>query len=357
MRCDGVEIGSPSYERGEGDETASWEDVRKLVAGIRWLVPGWVPYGMATGIIAEPKVGKSAFALGALVRPIITGCNWFTGHLGSEPGYVVWCDTEGSAAINIHRAGEWGLPVDRVRVPFPDDPLRAIDLDNADHMGRIESVVSYYRARLVVVDSFRGAHGGDENNSKIARALQSLTTIAERTKAAVCIIHHTRKLVADEEMTANSGRGSNAFLAMVRCQLGIDRPEGPKAEWRRVQVLGENLGIAPSPVGFRFAKGGLEFGQAPERPRKEKETRRDQAEDWLREHMTPGKWYPAGKLLKEADQLGGYSANAIQRAREALGIVKPRHVRKVAAGWEWQLPVPGESKAPEQQTMATRPNT
>ena len=124
LRSDAVEIGSHSTSDGDEDDTASWEDVRKLVAGIRWLVRGWVPYGMLTGIIAEPKVGKSAFALGGLIRPVITGCNWFNGFPGPEPGYAVWCDTEGAAAINIQRAAEWGLPVDRIKVPFADDPLQ-----------------------------------------------------------------------------------------------------------------------------------------------------------------------------------------------------------------------------------------
>jgi hypothetical protein len=97
----------------------------------------------------------------------------------------------------------------------------------------------------------------------------------------------------------------------------------------------------------------LEFGSAPEKQRKE--TVRDEAEDWLREHMTPGKWYRAGEILDDAKQFG-FSPNAIQRAREALGIVKPRHVRKVAKLWEWQLPVPGEGKAQSQETTATQGN-
>jgi len=337
-RCDDgvVSVGSPLYEGGEEDNTASWADVQKLVAGIRWQVRGWVPYGMLTGIIAEPKIGKSAFALGALVRPIITGCNWFTGHFGPEPGYAVWCDTEGSAAINIQRAAEWGLPEERVKVPFPDDPLRPLELENADQMQRLENVTNRYRALEVVVDSFRGAHGGDENNSKIARVLQNLSTIAERTKTAVVIIHHTKKMSLEEEVTANSGRGSNAFLAMVRCQIAIDRPD-PKGEWRRVQVLGENLGVAPQPIGFRFVQGGLEFGPAPEKGRKK--TEKDDAEDWLRQRMKPGEIYKASDLQAEALQHGHSNRTIRKAATERLRIF-PRPLREDGKikEWDWKLP-------------------
>jgi hypothetical protein len=58
--------------------------------------------------------------------------------------------------------------------------------------------------------------------------------------------------------------------------------------------------------------------------------------------MKPGKWYPASDLLEEAE--GQYSSNAVQRAREALGIVKPNFVRKGKSGWEWQLPASSVEK-------------
>ncbi len=173
---------------------------------------------MLSATIAQPKIGKSGWVLGAFVRPLIVGCSWFDYSPGPGPGNVVWCDTEGSVGINIERARNWGLPLDRVQVPFQDDPFRRIDIDNPSHIARILEVVSRYKARLVVVDSFRGAHGGDENNSRIARGLQNLAGVAEKTRAAVHIIHHTGKLADDSELNANSGRGSNAFLAMVRCR-------------------------------------------------------------------------------------------------------------------------------------------
>ena len=334
---DDVEISSPLHEFGAEDKTASWADVRKLVKGIRWMLKGWFPAGMLTGIIAEPKIGKSGFALGGLVRPIITGCNWFTGYSGPKPGYALWCDTEGSAAINIQRAEDWGLPEERIKVPFPDDPLRRINLKSTEHLDRIESVICHYRCRLAVIDSLRGAHGDDENNSRIAQILQALTEIAERTNVATVLIHHTRKLFEGEELNPNSGRGSNAFWAMVRCQIAIDRPD-KSSEWRRVQVLGENLGIAPQPIGFRFTDTGLEFGEAPEKPGNN--SVKDKAGDHLREVMKTGEWYLAETMISGAKQFG-FSNNAIQRAREDLGItLGTGFIRQREDGkYEWGLPL------------------
>ncbi len=306
------------------------------MAGIKWLVRGWIPYGMVTGLIGQPKDGKSAFVLGGLVRPIITGSHWFNGLPGPKPGFVLWADTEGSAGINVQRAADWGLPEDRVKVPFPDDPLRPINLSNPADMERVEAVICRYKTPLVVVDSFRGAHSEDENSSRIAQVLQSLTTIAERTKAAIVVIHHTKKMGPDEEMSANSGRGSNAFLAMVRCQIALDRPD-PKGEWRRVRVLGENLGTAPRPVGFRFVEGGLEFGDAPTKPHRP--TEQDAAEDWLRQHMKAGKKYRASEVLAEAQQ-HGHANRTVRKAATGRLRILPESVRRDGkiAGWNWQLP-------------------
>ncbi len=334
-----VEIGSTIYTDRPEDDTASWEDVRQIVAGVRWLLKGWLPAGVLVGLIGQPKQGKSAFALGALARPIVLGRNWFTG-LPATPGCIVWADTESSAAINIERARAWGLPMDRVKVPFADDPLRPIDLANDEDMNRVFNVVCRYRAPLLVVDSFRGSHTQDENNSKIAGVLRRLANIAEQTRTAVALVHHTRKMLEGEELSANSGRGSNAFLAMVRLQIAIDRPD-PNGEWRRARVLGENFGVSPAPLGFRFTDSGLDFGQAPRRPHTD--TRKEGAKAWLVEFLKGGKWVPAKNVLTAAEQFG-LSANALQRAREELGItLNSAFIRRRTDGcYEWKLPTGGK---------------
>lgn len=336
---DDVQIGDCSPSSVTTVRAGSMADVMQRVDGIKYLVKGWIPFAMLTMLVAPPGIGKSAFALFALVRPIIRGnLLWFNGMKGpTKPGYVLWCDTEGSAAITVQRIKDWGLPADRIKVPFEDDPLLSINLTNEGHLRQIEAVINEYKIKLVVIDSLRGAHGGDENSSKVAEVLQYLAAIAERTKAAIVIIHHTRKIHVDEELSADSSRGSNAIVAMVRSQLGIDKPDKDN-EWCRLQMLKENLGLKPRPIGFCISTKGLEFGLAPQKPRKE--TQRDKAEEWLRDYMTPGTWYPAGKLLDDAKNFG-YSPNAIQRARETIGVVKPDHVRKAGKTWEWQLPDPG----------------
>jgi len=323
-------------------EAGSMAVVAKHVDGVQYLVKGWVPLGMLTMVLGPPGMGKSAFALGGLARPVIVGgSRWFNGARGPRvSGNVLWCDTEGTNAITVHRIKEWGLPPERLLVPYANDPLLSINLAEEKHLEQVEAVIEKYGARLTVVDSLRGAHGGDENSSKVAEVLKKLADIAERTKSAIVIVHHSRKIGRDEEFSADSSRGSNAIVAMVRSQLGIDQPDH-SSEWRRLQMLKENLGLKPQPIGFTIGNGGLTFGASP--VKQLRETRRDEAEDWLRDNMEPGQWYSASKLKDEAGQRG-YSANALQRARENLGIVKPKHVKKVGTQWQWKLPSPRKRK-------------
>ena len=105
---DEVTIGIANYKLPDDYVTSSYADLAKTISGIKFLVRPWVPYGMLTGLVAEPKVGKSSFALWSLIAPLITGRSWFTGLPGPKPGYVLYCDTERSAAVNIDRMKRWG---------------------------------------------------------------------------------------------------------------------------------------------------------------------------------------------------------------------------------------------------------
>lgn len=309
-------------------------DAAKLVAKIKFLVPGFVPFGMVTGVIAQPGHGKSALILGGIVKPILTGAPWFTQENCNTRGRVLWCPTENDMAITIDRMTKWKVPMDTLLLPF-DDPLASVNLMSDDDLKRIERRVTEYGIPLVVIDSLRGAHADDENNSRVGQVLKSLAAIAERTGAAVIVVHHTRKLMEDEELSANSSRGSNAILALMRSQIGIDRPD-PQSKWCRLRVLKENLGIAPPPVGFCVTERGLEYGPAPDKPRRGP---KDAAEDWLRNFMKPGKTYVAGDII-EVGKDSGHDERTLRRAAVERLKIKPVAVRKGGkiSHFTWTLP-------------------
>jgi hypothetical protein len=301
-------------------------------------VRGYIPFGMPTLLVAEPGVGKSALTLGGPVKSITTGSPFFDGSPGpKKPGYVIWCDTECGSGITVGRMKKWGLPGKYIKIAAPlDDPLRPISLTSDEDLALIERMINACEARLVVIDSLRGAHGLDENNSKVGQVLKEISAIAERTKAAIMIIHHSRKLAFGEELTMQCCRGSNAIAAHIRSMLGIEKPD-PNSEWLKVKVMKEHFENKPKPFGMRFGTTGLEFSPvAPSIPRTE--TQRDKAEDWLQKNMKPGVWISAKTLTDNAED-DGFSETAVRRARNNLGITKPDNVRKTKTGWEWRYPL------------------
>jgi len=338
---DPIEVGSSLGEEIKPIETASMADLKKLIDGIKYLVRDWIPYGMLSMLMGPPGVGKSAFALGGLVRPLITeGGQWFTGAKApTEPQEVLWCDTEGGSRITTQRTTDWALPDERIRLLWDDDPFHAVNLNDDDDLERMVEVVTTRKIPLVVIDSLRGAHEGDENNSNISNTLKNLIGVTEQTQAAVLVIHHTKKIAEDGEMNADSSRGSNAIIAMARVQLGIDKPDS-KDEWLRLRMLKENLGVRPQPVGFQITNSGIEFGDVPTKPKPQ--TGKTNAEEWLIEHMEAGKWYLASELKELADADGHSWSGTLQRARKDLGITTAQsNVRKRSSDgkWEWRREV------------------
>lgn len=330
---DEVDVGS-SEPSEELTEIAGMLDAIKAVGEVKYLVKDWIPYGMLTGIVAEPGIGKSAFALGALAKTVATGCRWFNHYAGPKPGYVLWCPTENDLAITLKRMKDWDVPFDKILLPLPD-ALQAINLTDQSHLRRVEQIINKQKVRLVVVDSLRGGHADDENSSKVGHIMKSLSSLAERTGTALVVVHHIKKLMIDEEVTANSSRVSNAIVAMMRSMIGIDRPD-KNSEWCRMRVLKENLGIAPKPIGFRVTAEGLEFGDAPQKP--VRTTVLDKTAEWLKERLKSGKEYRVSDVESEAEAIG-LSVKTLRKCLAEVGV-ESTPVRKDGrlSYWTWRLP-------------------
>ncbi len=73
---------------------------------------------------------------------------------------------------------KWRIPTSKLLLPFKDDPLASVNLLDDEHLARIEQLVCRYKPLAVFVDSLRGAHDTDENNSRVGKVLQNLGAIA-----------------------------------------------------------------------------------------------------------------------------------------------------------------------------------
>lgn len=339
MTSDIVKIGMPGWAPPEVDQTSDWEEMATKIAKLKWLVNGWITFGNITGIVAGPKGGKSAFVLDGLVKSIVLGRPLFNGQPARPPAKVLWCDTERRASLNLDRVASWEIPRGMVKTPHGEWE-KVIDLNSDADITLIRDGVCAHETPLVIVDSFRGSHNEDENNSRIANGLKNLSGVAQATGAAICLIHHAGKLSTRGDPTIDWARGSNAYLASILGQIIIDIPDPtPDIDraWRRIQVIGSNTGPPPPPIGFRITESGLEWGPAPARRERVAAHARHNAKEWLQGHMAPGKWYLSDRVNADARE-AMISNNALQRAKEVLGIVKPDNVICSRGRWWCRLP-------------------
>lgn len=218
-----------------------------------------------------------------------------------------------------------------------ENPLDDFRADDPDHFKRMEDLIELERPPLVIVDSLRGAHRGNENSSEMLEIMSRLAGLARDFNVALLIVHHLRKLNMIEQknhakVTLDRVRGSSAIVQLCRVIWAIDQPD-PGSEYKRLSVIKSNLGRFPEPLGFWITDHGVEWGEAPTEPHVETAT--DRAVDYLKDALRRGA-RDAVDLFDEADQLG-ISSSALKREKSHLGVPSI----KENGHWKWSLPHKG----------------
>jgi hypothetical protein len=311
------------------------EDLRSLLSKTQWAWHPWLARGYLSLLVGRPGVGKSALAL-TLAGAVILGWTWPDGTKPTHtPTPVVYVDTEAAQAMLLERLDRFGIPTDKVLVPALDrnQPLADIRLDDDAGWAALERLVKEHKPLLVIVDSLRGAHGGDENSSDLADLMKKLAVMARDHNIAILALHHLRKTNQFEqsgEVSLDQVRGSTAIVAQARVVMAIDKPDPLLKDTLRLSVIKSNLSKTPDPIGFAIGEAGLAFGKAPKPPERVSEV--DKGIAFLRDFLADGK-----KASNDIFDEGGQqhlSKQTINRAKTWLGI-KPE---KTATGWVWCLP-------------------
>lgn len=257
---------------------------------------------------------------------------------------VLWLETEAFHAGLKERINALGIPKDRVIFPFKN-PLEDVRLDDDNHRAQIERVIREVKPSLVVVDSLRGSHAKDENDSRdMTKILSFLSRLARDYNIAVLVIHHVSKPAAGvpDIITLNRQRGSSATAYLARTVWGLERPN-PASDLLRLRVIKSNVARIPDPVGLKTTDQGIDWTkEVPEQPRKK--TKKEEAMEFLREALKGGPRLQK-ELDEEADQ-EGIAKSALRRASKRLDVIKEK--RKGDGLWEWRLspeePKSGKSK-------------
>lgn len=188
-----------AFERGI---TAS-DLMSKEFDPIRWIIPEYLPEGMAV-LAGAPKLGKTWLVLDWMVA--VASGGEAMGSIPCEEGDVLGLMLEDNERRLQRRLGLLR------REAMPERLTLLTEWPNLDDgcAGEIEAwIAAKPRPRLVVVDIFgrvRGARRGKETDyDSDYRQAAMLQSIASKHNLAVIVIHHTRKMAADDPFDEVSG--------------------------------------------------------------------------------------------------------------------------------------------------------
>lgn len=331
-RRDSQEQADTKKTSSELPTNPSWEDMEAILGPIEWAWDRWLPKGMLTILASESGIGKSALAL-RICASFLIGLEWPDGKpYKDDVGKVLWIEAEAAQAINLERAQNWNMPISNILTPLAH-PLDDVILDDPKHKKAIEEATYRDDVLFVVVDSLRGAAGGDENKSEFIGTVKWLAELARDTGKPILLVHHLRKRTifdGGNGPNLNMLRGSSAIVQPARVIWAIDTPDQNNKTMKRLQVIKNNLGPFPEAIGMQISVSGVKFGDAPETPRST--TVVDQAGDLLLSLLS--KEPKRSTELQEEFDAAGISWQSAKRAKKRMSIVAKRRGNQ----WYWSLP-------------------
>jgi hypothetical protein len=188
-----------------------------------WLVTDILPESGFGVLYSPPEGGKSFLAL-ALAFSVATGRSFY-GHTVKR-GPVVYIAAEGSSGLPV-RVGAWKHSqewYERAGVHFLTEPVQLLDTDGREVGAFLAALAKLpVPPSLIVIDTLhRCMAGGDENSAKdMGIAIAAIDLIRRSTRAAILLVHHTRK-DGDMERGSTSLRGAaDMMLSLKREQARV----------------------------------------------------------------------------------------------------------------------------------------
>src|SRR5215471_12932647 len=142
------------------------------------------------------------------------------------------------------------MPKDRIILPF-SDPLQEVQLDRREHVAHLEKVIEAVRPEFVALDSLRGSHKGEENDSRMQEVLHSVSKLAQKYNFNCLMTHHTNKPapgMPDIISDVNRIRGSSAIAGQCRTVWALDQPDA-NSTFLRLHMIKNNIGPKATALG------------------------------------------------------------------------------------------------------------
>lgn len=320
-----------------------------------WLWHGWIPKGQITILMGDPSAGKSYLALD-LAKRLAAGSQWPDGQDIEDRGNILYVDAENRPSVFKIRIASWAdQESDRLFYMLPAANRMMIDFDTTFDLERFLDRVYRIRPSLIIIDSYSSISLQGENNKEdVQRILSFLTRVARDYDCAVVIIHHQRKRSSNQmtlplpELSMANLRGSGHIAAMATSILGMQLVGSNKNGARSFQVVKNNLGRYPEPIGVSFTPWDenpevaiLSYGDVPAEDQDLNKI--DQCVVWLSDLLEEMGPLPTDEIMEIADQ-DGYNKRMVYRARQRLAHVILDTRGPYVEGNGWRLAQDDESE-------------
>lgn len=228
-----------------------------------YIVDGVFAAASLNVVYGAPGSMKSLF-MADCAASIAAGTDWLPGALGHEgegikvkQSAVYWLDLDNGTDTTHERMSAVAKARSlRADAPFyyesmPNPPYNLADVDDVIEL--IIKTRDEMRARLIVIDNL-GLIAGDveENTAQMAHVMGTLRNVAERTRAAVVVIHHQRKSNGSGPSSIRAGetlRGHSSIEASLDLALLVMRDSSGQS------ILVKHTkarGVEPEPVAAKF---------------------------------------------------------------------------------------------------------
>jgi hypothetical protein len=194
----------PTGIKAENSRISASDLQHKVFNPTTWVVPGILPQGLSI-LGGRPKLGKSWLALDIAMGVSEGG---FTLGNKCDPGDVLYCALEDTERRLQQRLGKI-----RASGPFPKRLALLTSLARADEGGVAEVrrwLVQANNPRVVVIDTLakvRPGKGRDEGSYDADyKAVTIWKDLADEFNIAIVLVHHVRKMLADDPLEMISER-------------------------------------------------------------------------------------------------------------------------------------------------------
>ena len=336
---------------------------------VRWLWPGYIPFGKVTVIDGDPGLGKSTIMIDIAAR-LSRGVALPNGKQHAPMGTVLLMGEDGAADTIVPRLinAEADLRKIGLRENYQDDKGEDIPPGFPSDIPLLMQDIIDANAGMVVIDpvmSYLDPDINSNNDQQVRRALMPLAGLAETTGAAIVLLRHLNKSSGGSALYR--GGGSIGFVGVSRSALILARDPDDQ---ERVVLASNKSNLGPPPPSLHFRLEGCPNGAAKiaweghsahtadtlmQQANDGDRTAHDEALIFLRELLGDHKPMLAREVWKQAGE-AGHARNTVLRAKNTLGVVVAK-ARTQDGAWTWLWPEGEESQAGGQSNTSDSSNS